>query len=400
MREVKLLGEDLGIVKMMEKVLNKEDFSKNIQKASENSREGLIKVKAMYPRIQKYAEEIIEIKKQVANDLESYIEKAMSAVEKRRGKPYYARNGEEARKIIGEILSNDKIIVFSKSMATEEVGLRSYLEKIGKEVYETDLGEFLVQLEDGKPMHTIAPAIHLSRKQAKKLVSKKLGIRLRGDAPEEIAMAVRVFLRKKIVNADAGITGANSFSVDTGSIVLVENEGNIRLVSGFPEKHIALIPVDKILPTLDHAIKQALLQSFYAGIYPTSYINIISGPSSTADIEHRKVFGAQGPRELHVVFLDNGRTEAAGHDIFSSQLLCIRCGRCQFECPVWNQLGNHWGGKTYGGPMGIVWSYIVGEKEVSKLSSLLCLNCKRCDYACPMKIPLSDILIHLKSLYY
>ncbi len=390
----------LQTVKNMEIVLKREDFSKNIQKASNNSREGLIKVASMYPKLKEYADEIIEIKKEVVNNLEYYIEKAMSSVEKRGGKPYYARNGEEARRIIGEILNSDRIIVFSKSMAAEEIGLRNYLEKLGKEVYETDLGEFLVQLEKGKPMHTIAPAIHLSRKQAKELVSKKLGLRLSSDMPEEIAFAVRVFLRKKIVNADAGITGANAFSIDTGSIVLVENEGNIRLVSGFPEKHIALVPVDKILPTLDHAIKQALLQSYNAGIYPTSYINIISGPSSTADIEHKKVYGAQGPKELHVVFLDNGRTEAARQSPFSSQLLCIRCGRCQFECPVWNQLGNYWGGKTYGGPMGIVWSYIVGEKEVSKVTSLLCLNCKRCDNACPMKIPLSDILLYLKSLYY
>jgi L-lactate dehydrogenase complex protein LldG len=240
----------------------------------------------------------------------------------------------------------------------------------------------------------------MSRYDAARLLREKLGIRIEGEpTPEKIVKAIRGFLREKIVKADVGITGANAIAADTGTIVLVENEGNIRLVSGIPPVHIVVTGVDKILPTLQHALAEAIVQAAWAGLYPPTYINVISGPSSTSDIERIRIYGAQGPRELHVVLIDNGRRAASKHPLLREQLKCIRCGRCQWECPVWQQVANVWGGPTYGGPMGVGWTAItVGIREASQLA-MLCLGCKRCDEVCPVSVPLSKIIHWLKTVF-
>jgi L-lactate dehydrogenase complex protein LldG len=375
-----------------------EEFQEALRRASTISQVRVEELLAERGELVELCREVAGIKRRSIDILEELVERAYRSLEAVRAKPYLAGDAEEARRIIGGLVGSGKLVVMAKSMAAAEVGLRGYLESLGNEVWETDLGELLVQLEGSKPMHTITPAVHMTRYKAIKLISEKLGVKLEGDSVEEAVKAVREFLRGKIVRADVGISGANALAADTGAIVLVENESNIRLVTSTPPIHIALVPVDKIVPTLLDAVKVAIVQAAYTGLYPPTYISIIAGPSSTADIERVRVYGAQGPRELHVVLLDNGRLKALKDPTLKEQLRCIRCGRCQYECPVWVHTANKWGGPAYGGPMGLVWTAItVDPVEAGKLS-YLCLGCGRCDASCPVEIPLSTILRHLKSI--
>ena len=336
-------------------------------------------------------------KEEAAARLDHYIEEAVKSLRRVGARPVLVQEPREAVEYVAGLAGRGPV-VFSKSMTAEELGLRRGLEERGIEVWETDLGELLVQLSGGKPMHAIAPAVHLTREEAARLVREGLGAPVPEDAaPEEIVAAVRRFLRGKFVHASLGVSGANALAADTGAIVLVENEGNIRLVTGLPPVHVAVAGVEKIVPSIEDAFAVALLEAINAGLYPPTYINVIAGPSSTADIEHHRVRGAHGPRELHVLLVDNGRREAAKtwlRDI----LRCIRCGRCQWECPVWRVAGNHWGGRVYGGPMGVLWTAVTEGVEKAAALAQLCLGCRACDVVCPMEIPLSRTIRRLKRL--
>lgn len=388
------------VLKEIYKALRDANFQKGLSRGVSNAEGRFLKILEAHPELRELAAFVEEGKRKVIENMDYYIDMAVKAIERMHGRAYVASSAVEAREIVLKIIGSGKLVVFSKSMVAEEIRLRRALQEAGNEVWETDTGELLIQLSDGKPMHTTAPAIHLSRYDAARLLREKLGLEVEGEpTPEKIVGKIREFLREKILKADVGVTGANAVAADTGTIVLVENEGNIRLVSGVPPVHIVVTGVDKILPTLQHALAEAIVQAAWAGLYPPTYINVISGPSSTSDIERVRIFGAQGPRELHVVFVDNGRRRAAEHPILREQLKCIRCGRCQWECPLWQQVANVWGGPVYGGPMGVGWTAItIGLKEAAALS-MLCLGCGRCDEVCPVHVPLSRMIHWLKTVY-
>ncbi|MEM0283387.1 MAG: lactate utilization protein B [Sulfolobales archaeon] len=387
------------VYEKLRKTLDDKEMRDQITRITTESSDKIWRLLEEYPHIVAWAEEVRKIKEMVLRDLENYIEKAMRSIEKMGGRAYLARDGEEARRIIRDIIGSSKIVIKAKSMATEEIELNKFLEDLGVEVVETDLGMFLVQILGEEPSHPVAPAIHITRDRIIKGL-KKIRIRIPDTAsPEEIASAVRDYLRKKIFSASVGISGANSLAADTGAIVLVENESNIRLVTSIPEKHIALIPVDKIMPSLEDAIKAALVQAAYDGLYPPTYLSIITGPSSTADIEHKRVIGAQGPRELHIVLLDNGRLRISRDPIFHEILKCIRCGRCVFECPIYQSIGPGFGFKGFNGPMGVVWLYVLGEFEAAGYLSMLCAHAGICREVCPMKIDLPKLITRIKSIH-
>jgi L-lactate dehydrogenase complex protein LldG len=349
----------------------------------------------------KLAEELRRVKEEVLKNIDYYIDLTLKSVrEYARGEGFYAKTMEDVYKIVDMILEGHRrrmVIVKAKSMVTEELRLREYLIEKGHEVYETDLGELLIQLSQGKPMHAIAPAIHIPREEAVRLINK-LGVNTPMDATHDVIVRrVREFLREKFTKADVGISGANAVAADTGSIVLIENEGNIRLSTSLPPVHIAITGIEKIMPTLDYAIKQALVQSAYAGLYPPTYLTVISGPSSTADIEYRRVYGAHGPHKFYLILYDGGRRRALESPYLWEQLLCIRCGRCQGECPVWMLTANSWGGSVYGGPMGMAWVAITEDEVRAAHLALLCLQCGRCKDVCPMKIDMPKIAYMLKK---
>ncbi|MGC9148609.1 MAG: LUD domain-containing protein [Sulfolobales archaeon] len=387
------------IEKELYKVLRNEATRHQINRIATESSDKIWDLLKQYPHITRIAEEVRKIKEESLEKLEELIEEAKLNIEKNKGAVYFARDAEEARRIIADIIGSDKIIIKAKSMATEEIELNEYLEKLGKEVWETDLGMFLVQILEERPSHPIAPAIHLTKEMIIEGL-RKIGIKLSIDSsPEEIALAVREFLRKKIFSADVGVSGANALAADTGSIILVENESNIRLVTSVPKKHIALVPVDKIVPTLEDAFKVAIVQAAYDGLYPPTYISVITGPSSTADIEHKRVYGAQGPKELHVILLDNGRLKGARDQDFKQILRCIRCGRCVFECPIYQTIGYGYGYKNFNGPMGVVWLYVLGYREEAGYLSTLCTHAGNCKEVCPVKIDLPSLITKIKNEY-
>lgn len=281
-------------------------------------------------------------------------------------------------------------VVKGKSMASEETALNDALEAAGCRVVETDLGEWIIQLAGHTPSHIIAPAVHLDRFQVKDVFTAKAGAPAElGTEPEELAAFARVSLRAEYLAADLGITGCNLGVAETGTVVLVENEGNGRLSSSVPRVHVVLMGAERVVDTWDQAdLLLNLLGRSGTGQHLTTYTNLVTGPRRPDD--------ADGPDELHVVVLDNGRSDILGTE-FHEALACIRCGACLNVCPVYRQVGGHAYGWVYSGPIGAVLTpLLAGEHpEAAELGNASTL-CGACMDACPVSIPLQDLLLGLR----
>ncbi|MEM1586279.1 MAG: LUD domain-containing protein [Candidatus Bathyarchaeia archaeon] len=352
-----------------------------------------------YSMLTEIAEYIKSVREKVLENLEYYVEKAIKNINATGAHAYFAESSDSALEIIDGIIGDGrKVIVKAKSMVTEEIMLREHLIERGHEVYETDIGEFLIQISKGKPMHVIVPALHLSREYIASLIGPHLGLNVNKDAThEELVSKIRDFMREKFIKADVGISGANVIAADTGSIFLIHNEGNINNIITLPPTYIVVAGVEKIMPTFKDAMLQVMVQASYAGLYPPTYVNVISGMSSTADIEYHRVYGVHGAKEVHVILYDGGRIKASKDPILMEQLRCIKCGRCQISCPIWSVCGNIWGGKVYGGPMGIGWTAITEKTETSEAISWFCLLCNACKELCPVKVDSAGISRRLRS---
>jgi iron-sulfur cluster protein len=386
------------------------EYKKEIMNAAHNERIRLALSRAIkryranvdkalkeFPQTAKLAEEVREIKEKAIGQMDKLAEQACQVIEANHGKAYIARTADDALNIIGGLVGSGKLIVKAKSMTSEEIGLREHLEEGGNEVYETDLGEFIVQKLGSRPMHILAPAVHVPKEDVAKLFSEITGQELPADVEVLVATA-RKLLREKFFKADIGISGANVVAADTGSLFLIENEGNIRLTTSAPPVHIALVGMEKLVPTLDEAWKVAQVTWRYANYTIPQYISIISGPSSTGDIEKVITYGAHGPGEFHVIFLDGGRTELAKHTGLSQVLYCLRCGGCLYECPVFGVTAGHFGDKYFAG-VGAVWAaMITGDREKAASLAYTCLTCGRCKVRCPMKIDVPQMVVELRKL--
>ena len=395
------MGDDLleELAARLLRALDNADLQEALHQYVPGSEERVREFLARRPDIKELAREVKSIKEYSIAHLDELIDQAMESLKSVGAVPHYASDSGEARDLVLRLVGKGKLVVMSKSMTAEEVGLREHLEAAGNEVWETDLGQLLVQLEGGRPMHSIAPAIHMTVRRVAELL-RGLGLDVSdSDTPQQMVAKVREFLRSKFISADVGISGGNVLAAREGALLLVENEGNIRMVTNLPRLHVALVGVEKIVPTVLDAFKVILVQAAFAGLYPPTYVSLIAGPSSTGDIGHRRVYGAHGPPEVHVVLIDNGRRKAVGDLVLREQLRCIRCGYCQFVCPVWGQTANNWGGLTYGGPMGVGWTAITEGLEAGEAVSMMCLGCGRCDVACPVEIPLSSIIQDLKNRF-
>ena len=389
--------------KLMEAVKSRK-IELALERAIKAYRRNVENALARHPHTQKLAEEVRKIKEESVGRMEELVKQAMDAISDSKGQVYLARTGEEALKIAEEIVGSNRLIVKSKSLTCEEIGLREHLEKSGNRVYETDLGELIVQLLGIKPTHIINPSIHVPREDVAELLTKVTGEKVPPDIPKEVE-AVRRFLREKFVQADVGISGANVVAANTGSLVIVENEGNARLSTGLPPIHLALVGMEKVVPTFQDAMKVAEVTWRYATGPSPSYVNVISGPSKTADIEKTLTYGVHGPRELHVVFLDNGRSEAAKHPVFKEALYCLRCGCCLYECPVFAVTAGNFGDVYFGG-IGAVWTAIVSGRIYGSLEGLAraaligytCLTCGRCRVKCPVKIDVPSMVVELRRM--
>ena len=369
MKVERVLGE------VLEK-LELKNFRTSIEKASERLSAAPYLIYDIFPYLTKYEDEVRRSKEEVLSNIDYYIDVTLKNVRKNAGEGYYVKSREDVYNILVDIVGEDKkIIVKSKSMVTEELSIREFLESHGHEVYETDLGQFLIQLSGDKPMHTVAPAVHIDRIGAIRLL-QGLGIDIDSRATiEEIVKKVRAYLRSKFIEADIGISGANVISADTGTVFLISNEGNIRNTTNLPPVHITITGIEKIMPNMEMAFKQAILQAANAGLYPPTYLSLVSGPSSTADIEFKRVYGVHGPIKSHLILYDGGRTSALKDNVLYEQLLCIRCGRCVDACP-----------------MGLIPTELARYARFKKYElaerALDCIECGCCSFICPAKINL------------
>ena len=267
---------------------------------------------AKFPHTVALADEVLKIKEKAIPNMEKLAHQAIASIEANKGKGYIARTADEALEIIANLVGTKKLIVKGKSMTGEEIGLREHLEKIGNDVYETDLGEFIIQKLGDRPMHILSPSIHVPREDVARLFSKVLGQEVAPDAQiADLVAVAREYLRDKFFRADIGISGANAVAAETGTLFIIENEGNIRLSTSAPPVHIALVGMEKLVPSLSDAFKVSEVTWRYANYTVPSYVSLVSGPSKTGDIEKVTTYGAHGPKEFHVIFLDGGRTQLA-----------------------------------------------------------------------------------------
>jgi len=303
----------------------------------------------------------------------------------------WAPTAQDARSYVVDVVRRHGAtrVAKSKSMATEEIDLNPALQAAGKEVVETDLGEWIIQLAGEHPSHIIAPAVHRNRDQVAETFRTEVGRVDTSTEPPDLVAFAREELRRRFLEADLGISGVNVAVAETGSIVLVTNEGNGRLVTSLPRVHVAVLGAERVVDTWEQAdLVLGLLSKAATGQALTTYTSVITGPRGEGE--------ADGPDELHVVILDNGRSDIAGTE-FAEMLNCIRCGACLNVCPVYRQVGGHAYGWVYSGPMGAVLTPLLAgsephAEELSGASSL----CGACMEACPVEIPLQDLLLALR----
>jgi L-lactate dehydrogenase complex protein LldF len=331
------------------------------------------------------------IKDEVLQRLDFYLETFAANAEQRGAVVHWARDAAEANRIICDLAGerNARTIVKSKSMTTEETHLNDALEAAGMQVVETDLGEYIIQLAHETPSHIIAPAIHKTKGQVAELFTATLGMPPTDDVAK-LTSTARATLRDRFATADVGISGVNFGVAETGTIVIIENEGNIRLTTSVPRLHIAMMGIEKVIPRfadLDLFLK--LLPRSGTGQKMSTYQSFITGTKRHADDE--------GPEELHIVILDNGRSRMLAHPVTRQSLACIRCGACLNACPVYQQIGGHAYGSVYPGPIGsVITPQLIGIAKTAQLpyASSLCGACRE---VCPVKIDIPRLLLHLRG---
>ncbi|MEJ9279426.1 LutB/LldF family L-lactate oxidation iron-sulfur protein [Ureibacillus thermosphaericus] len=326
-----------------------------------------------------------EIRKHVLDNLDAYLYELSENVMKRGGHVFFAETAEEASQYIKNIAiqKQAKKIVKSKSMVTEEIHLNAALEEAGCEVIETDLGEYIIQLNHEPPSHIIAPSLHKNRYQIRDIFAEKIGYK-NSEKPEEMALYVREKLRKEFLTADIGITGCNFAVAESGTVTLVTNEGNADLVTALPKIQITVMGMERIVPTFEELdVLVSLLTRSAVGQKISSYVTMITGVKGEEE--------SDGPEEFHLVIVDNGRSKILGTD-FQPILQCIRCAACVNVCPVYRHIGGHSYGSIYSGPIGAVLTPLLGGyadfKELPYASTL----CGACTEVCPVKIPLHKLL--------
>ncbi len=382
--------------KNINKASKDENIHKALGRAIESYRKNVKDSLEKYPHTQALAEEVKDIKLKANNDWKALMNQAIAAIESNHGKGYFVKDAEECTQLIHQIIGDKKTIVKGKSMLGEEIHLRKRLEKLGHTVWETDLGEFILQLTDENPMHILSPAIHMPREQVAEVFSKFFGRDIPPDVEVEVG-AVREFLREKYFTADVGISGANAVAAETGQIAIIENEGNVRICTAVPPVHIAVVGIEKLVPSFLDAMKVCEVNWRYGQYGAPGYLNVISGPSKTGDIEKVTTYGAHGPKEFHVIFVDNGRSQLMADAVCHEAALCLRCGGCMYECPVFALTAGHFG-KTYMGGIGAIWTAFVEDSVMEAAPPLYnCLRCGRCIEQCPMSIDVPTMVASLRE---
>lgn len=372
--------------------------NENLQKAMGHVRVGFIEKRQIaadaLPEFDALRDNARDIKNHTLAHLDLYLEAYSEKVEESGGHVHWAQTAEDARNIVLDICrkAGAKTVTKGKSMISEEIGINAFLEQKGIAPIETDLGEYIIQLRGEAPSHIIAPAVHVLKEQIEedfRAEHTHLDRDRNLDAPESLLDEARQVLRQKFLDADVGITGANFLVAETGTSVIVTNEGNGDLTQTLPKVHIVLASLEKITPTLEDVsqILRVLARSA-TGQEMSVYTTFSTGPRREADND--------GPQEYHVVLLDNGRTNMIGTE-FEEMLRCIRCGACMNHCPVYHAVGGHAYGWVYPGPMGAVLTpSLEGVEKGGNLPNASTF-CGRCESVCPMRIPLPKMMRHWRE---
>jgi L-lactate dehydrogenase complex protein LldF len=342
------------------------------------------------PGFERLRDQARAVKRHTIENLDYYLEQFADGVERQGGTVHWAANAEEVCRIVVDLAQQAGAheVVKGKSMVGEEVELNNALAAAGVRAVETDLGEFIIQLADERPAHIVAPAIHKTRQDVSDLFVQHLGAE-RTVVPEELTAIARRALREMFQKAGVGVSGCNFAVAETGTVVTIENEGNIRMCTTVPRVHIALVGIEKLIPRLaDLGVFLRLLGRSGTGQKLTSYTSLLSGPQRPQE---------DGPQAMHVVMIDNGRTKALADPKMREMLYCIRCGACLNVCPVYRKIGGHAYGGVYSGPIGALvtpeFGGIAAARDLPFASSL----CGACREVCPVRINIPDLLLHLRG---
>jgi L-lactate dehydrogenase complex protein LldF len=368
----------------------------NLFHATTTIRAKRTRVAAELPNWQELREAGAEIKDRVARHLDDYLEQAEQALTANGAHVHWASDAEEANRIVVELVKAQGVdeVVKVKSMVTQEIDLNEALEAAGIAAWETDLAELIVQLGHDRPSHILVPAIHRNRSEVREIFKREMKLYGKAapagldDEPKDLAAAARAHLREKFMRAKVGISGANFVVADNGTLVVVESEGNGRMCLTLPEVLISVTGIEKIVPTVaDLEVFLQLLPRSSTGERMNPYTSMWSG-----------VKVGDGPQEVHVVLVDNGRTKVLADTVGRKALRCIRCSACMNICPVYQRVGGHAYGSVYPGPIGaILTPQLRGtasaiDKSLPYASTL----CGACVDVCPVKIPITDILVHMR----
>lgn len=343
--------------------------------------------KAQFSDVMLAREKAKQTKWKAIEHLDKYLEQFEIEISKRGAKVLWAENTAQALEHIGRICKekNCRTLVKSKSMVTEEIHLNDYLEKHGIESVETDLGEYIQQLDEEPPYHIVTPAMHKSKEDVAKLFAEKLGTDP-SLTPEQLTLVAREKLRQKYVQAEVGVTGANFIISDIGGIAITENEGNGRLSCAWPKTHIVVTGIEKVIPSItDLGLFWPLLSTFGTGQKVTVYNTIVTGPRQQNETD--------GPDEMYVILLDNGRTNLLANPAAREALYCIRCGACLNACPVYKNVGGHTYETTYSGPIGSVITPHLKDMDEFKHLSYASSLCGNCTEVCAVRINLHELLL-------
>ena len=367
---------------------HKRKLSFNIQKYADT----VVKGKQQFADLELARKKAKNIKWQVMENLDVYLEAFEQNFTKRGGKVIWADTAQEALDAVLNICKekNAKQVVKSKSMVTEELHLNDFLAQHQIESVETDLGEYIQQLDGEAPYHIVTPAMHKSKEDVAKLFHEKLGVPP-NLSPSELTQIARRNLRAKYLSADIGITGGNFLVADIGGVCVTENEGNARLTTALPKTHIAIVGIEKMIPSIkDLQLFWSLLSTYGTGQNVTVYNTIFTGPKQ----ENEK----DGPEDMYVILLNNGRTNLLLKPEVRESLYCIRCGSCLNACPVYKNIGGHAYGTTYSGPIGSVISPHLKEMTDTKHLSYASSLCGNCTEVCPLKINIHEMLLENRNL--
>ncbi|MFQ6015692.1 MAG: LutB/LldF family L-lactate oxidation iron-sulfur protein [Anaerolineae bacterium] len=345
---------------------------------------------AELPNVAELKEQAQEIRRRTMQDLDEHLERLTETVTASGGVVHRAEDAEEACRQVVELARQRgvRLVVKSKSMTCEEIELNPALERAGIEVVETDLGEWIIQLARERPSHIVGPALHKTRHQVAELFSREVG----EEVPAEIEVLTAVArreLRRRFISADMGISGVNFAVAESGTLVIVTNEGNGRLVTSLPPVHVAVMGMEKVVPTLEETfLLLKLLPRSATGQKVSGYVSFITGPRRFQEVD--------GPQELHLIILDNGRSRVRGGEL-GEALHCIRCGACLNICPVYGKIGGHAYGWVYSGPIGSVLTPLYCGTELARDLAHVSSLCRACLEVCPVRVDIPRMLLNLRG---